>query len=66
MHVTINGETHTLEDGMTVAELIRQRGAEPRRVAVEINKELVTRADYENTRINEGDQIEIVSFVGGG
>jgi thiamine biosynthesis protein ThiS len=66
MHVTINGESHTLDEGMTVAELIRQRGTEPRRVAVEVNKELVRRVNFDQTRINEGDQIEIVSFVGGG
>ena len=66
MQVTLNGKAETIDDGLTVADLLRNRQAEPRRVAVEMNRELVVRADYETATISEGDQIEIVSFVGGG
>ncbi len=66
MRVSINGNEETITDGLTLIDLLRQRGTDPRRVAVEVNKELVVRAEYAATRINEGDRIEIVTFVGGG
>jgi sulfur carrier protein len=66
MQVIINGEEQTISPGMTLSDLLAARKAEPRRVAIEVNKELVFRADYEKTTINEGDRIEIVTFVGGG
>ena len=66
MHVVINGIDETLPDGLSLADLLRQRGTDLRRVAIEVNKELVVRAEYDKTRIKEGDRIEIVTFVGGG
>ncbi len=66
MRVTINGDEATLESGQTLTDLLAARGTEPRRVAIEVNAELVLRADYDKTVINEGDRIEIVTFVGGG
>lgn len=66
MQVTINGKTETVEAGLTVTKLLQLRHAEPRRVAVEINADLVVRAEYDKTPVREGDQIEIVTFVGGG
>jgi sulfur carrier protein len=66
MHVSINGIHEAVADGLTLADLLQQRGTDPRRVAIEVNKELVVRAEYGTTRINEGDRIEIVTFVGGG
>jgi sulfur carrier protein len=66
MRVTINGDEQALESGLTLSDLVAARGAEPRRVAIEVNAELVLRADYGNTEIHEGDRIEIVTFVGGG
>jgi sulfur carrier protein len=66
MQVTINGKPETIEAGLTVATLLQRRHATPQRVAVEINADLVVRADYDKTPIREGDQIEIVTFVGGG
>jgi len=66
MHVTINGIDEAVTDGLTLADLLKQRGTDPRRVAIEVNKELVVRAEHGTTRISEGDRIEIVTFVGGG
>lgn len=66
VRVTINGQSERLDDGTTVAALLRELEVEPVRVAVEINTELVTRSTFESTLINEGDRIEIVTFVGGG
>ncbi len=64
--VTINGKGEELSDGLTVGDLLKSLDVEPIRVAVEINKDLVTRSTFDQTVINDGDAIEIVTFVGGG
>ena len=61
----INGEP-TDAAGMTLLEYLIQAGAEPDRVAVELEGEIVSRADYAHTLLEEGQTLEIVSFVGGG
>jgi sulfur carrier protein len=66
MQVVINGEARELADAMTVSRLLAELELTGRRVAVEINRELVTRSLHETTTINSGDVIEIVSLVGGG
>ena len=67
MQVQINGETRELNhDQIVLAELVRELALVPQRIAVEVNKQIVRRADWEQTSINEGDRIEIVHFVGGG
>ena len=66
MHVTINGEPHELSDGLTIAALITQLGLSERRIAVEVNREIIVRERYAGHTLAAGDQIEIVHFVGGG
>jgi len=66
VHVIINGEAQTLSAGLTVADLISQLGLNQRRIAVELNREIVAREHYGERALREGDQIEIVHFVGGG
>ncbi len=66
MNVIVNDEQHRLEDGTTVGQLISRLALTPRRVAVERNRELVPRATYDRTVLKDGDQIEIVTLVGGG
>ena len=66
MLVTLNGENKNVEDGSTVAELLRVLDLTPVRVAVEINEELVPRRTFAESSIKDGDRIEIVTFVGGG
>lgn len=66
MRVSINSEARTVERGISLARLLEELELPPRRVAVEVNRELVRRADYQATRLQEGDRIEIVTFVGGG
>ena len=64
MTVTVNGEIKT---GCTnVLEQLTQMGFDPKRVAVEKNGEIVPRAQYEATPLEEGDRLEVVRFVGGG
>lgn len=66
MQVTINGEREALEREMSVADLLADRRIESRRVAVEINEDIVPRKTYADTLVRDGDRIEIVTFVGGG
>ena len=66
MQVTVNGAQERLEDGLSVADLLERRALQPIRVAVEINEELVPRKRFDETFVQEGDRIEIVTFVGGG
>ncbi len=66
MHITINGETHTVTETTSVADLLDGLGYDRRKVAVEVNRELVPRTQHPSRRLGEGDAVEIVRFVGGG
>ncbi|MBJ6726568.1 sulfur carrier protein ThiS [Geomesophilobacter sediminis] len=65
MQITVNGETVTTEP-VTVLAYLESIGIDPRRVAVELNRDILPKAEYPATLLAEGDQIEIVQFVGGG
>lgn len=65
MQVTINGSSKEIPDGATVTELVRQLGIEGP-VAVEVNRQIVPRAQHASHALAQGDAIEIVHFVGGG
>jgi sulfur carrier protein len=62
----INGEPQDLPGGLTVAGLLRHLGVRQSRVAVERNGAVVKRAQHETEPVQDGDVIEVVSFVGGG
>lgn len=66
MRVTLNGESREIPAGATVADLLSEIGTAPERVAVEVNLDVVPRKAYAETRIRDGDSIEVVTFVGGG
>lgn len=66
MRITVNGETHDVEDGLTVAAIVQRLGFGGGPVAVERNGEIVRRKDHPTSPIAEGDVLEIVHFVGGG
>ena len=66
MKVAINGETKELPDGISLNEMIEMLSLPPRMMAIEINQQVIRKQDWEGTRIDEGDKIEIVHFVGGG
>ena len=66
LKIRLNGEAHELAAPLTVTALLTELGIDPRRVAVEHNQIVVKRAAYEQTLINEGDEVEVVNFVGGG
>lgn len=66
MHIVLNGDSVETKDGATVATLLQQLGISGDRVAVELNIDIVPKADYEKQLLADGDRIEIVHFVGGG
>ena len=65
MSVIINGEEVDAA-GKALSDYLRDGGYDVRRVAVELNGEIVLKTKYESTRLQDGDKVEIVSFVGGG
>ena len=66
MRITLNGDPFTIADALTIHDLLAELGIDPRRVAVERNFVVIKRDQYGRTALGEGDQIEIVNFVGGG
>jgi sulfur carrier protein len=64
--IVVNGEPRATRDGQSVAELLRELGLDSRQVAVERNREIVPRAEHGQTVLADGDELEIVTFVGGG
>ncbi len=66
MHVIINGEGRDIPEGLTVKTLLEHLDLAKGPVAVEINREIVPRANHASQAVSQGDAIEIVHFVGGG
>ncbi|EKV32080.1 Thiazole biosynthesis protein ThiG [Caenispirillum salinarum AK4] len=66
MQVTINGEPRPLNEPTTVEALLRSLEIDPRKVAVERNREIVPKSSFDTTPVGDGDQLEIVHFIGGG
>jgi sulfur carrier protein len=66
LRIRINGETRDVADHLTLSELIAHLQLAPERLAVELNREVVRRANWPHTTLTEGDRVEIVHFVGGG
>ena len=63
--VKVNGEEVNIE-GKTIAEFILTTEYDPKRIAVERNGDIVPKAQYSETVLEDGDNLEVVSFVGGG
>jgi sulfur carrier protein len=67
MNVRINGKEEAISEGsVTIERLVQKRGLFPERVVVEVNLEVVPREKWSTVSLRDEDQIEIVSFVGGG
>lgn len=64
--ITLNGEARTLPRPRSLAGLIASLGLDPRMVVAERNRAIVRREALEQTDVEDGDQIELVHFVGGG
>jgi thiamine biosynthesis protein ThiS len=64
--LTLNGESRNIAAGLSVADLVREIGLDPKKVAVERNLEIVPRSTLAHVMLADGDSLEIVHFVGGG
>jgi thiamine biosynthesis protein ThiS len=66
LQVRVNGEHRRVNEGISISELVSELGFDPVRVAVERNLEVVPRSTLGDARVRDGDDFEIVRFVGGG
>lgn len=66
MKLKVNGITKTFQSPITIGELVESEGFLAKRIAIELNGEIKSYRTCETTILSDGDQIEIVSFVGGG
>ncbi len=67
VQVQINGEPREFSDTtLRLSELVERLSLAPQRIAVEVNRQIVRRLDWEQTEVHDGDRVEIVHFVGGG
>ena len=64
--IMVNGEPRQVGAGTTVADLVAALGLQPQQVAVERNKEIVRRPDHVGTLLEDEDELEVVTFFGGG
>jgi thiamine biosynthesis protein ThiS len=64
--VTLNGDRTEVEDGASVAELLRNLGVTAQRVVVEHNRRILRTEDFAGAHVAAGDELEVVHFVGGG
>ena len=66
MQITLNGQSHEVAETTTVSELLVQLGVQTRHVAVEVNLEIMPQPEHPSYVLQEGDQLEVVTLVGGG
>ena len=66
MKVFINGDAKEIPGEINLSELLKRFSLPQERIAVELNKEVVRKKDWETVKINDADKIEIIHFVGGG
>ena len=65
-HVTVNGSKREIADQTTIAQLLEELELKQQRVAVEVNMEIVPFQDHGQYVLNDGDELEVVTLVGGG
>ena len=66
MEITVNGKARQVPDNSTAAELVEAMGLAGRRIAMEVNQEIVPRSEYAQFHLNPGDRVEVVHAIGGG
>ncbi len=64
--ITVNGRSVSIPASISVAELLLTVDVPPNYLAVEVNADVVPREDYATTVVNDGDEVEVVTLVGGG
>ena len=66
MTIILNGEPQQLPASTNLVDLLRKNGLEQKKIAVEINERIVPRSQYESTRLQAGDRLEVIQAIGGG
>lgn len=66
MTISVNGQPQEVAANLTVATLLQQLDLQPDRVAVEVNLKILDRSSFNTWNLQEGDHVEILSFIGGG
>ncbi len=66
MKITVNGEARTVSAPLTVAILLQELGVADKRVAVEVNREIVPKSRHGEFQVQESDRVEVVFAIGGG
>jgi thiamine biosynthesis protein ThiS len=66
MNIIVNGESRSLESDANLGQLLAMLGLDGKRIAVEVNRDIVPRSDYDSFKLSENDTIEIVNAIGGG
>ena len=66
MNITLNGEVKSVEEKCTISNLIEQLGFTEKRLAVEVNLDIIPRSEHTNHLLQENDKVEIVHAIGGG
>lgn len=64
--ITVNGKQIQLASEMSVADYLEQNNYQIKRIAVELNEEILPKYRYSDTMLKDGDRLEVVTFVGGG
>lgn len=66
MQILINGETRTIDTEINLRQLLEKLELPNERIAIELNKNVIRKKDWEIIKVSDADQIEIIHFVGGG
>ena len=66
MHITVNGDSRALINALTISDFLKDLGVDSRKVAVELNLEIVPKSTFGTVMVRDGDRLEIVHFIGGG
>ena len=66
MNIIVNGESQSLEPDASLGQLLVMLGLDGKRIAVEVNRDIVPRSDYDSFKLSDNDTIEIVNAIGGG
>ena len=66
MNIMLNNEDSEVRDGITIAQLLKDREIENKYIAVEVNEIIIPKSDYLKYEIKNGDKVEIITAIGGG
>jgi len=66
MNITLNGKSHTVENQCTIEQLIEQLDLAGKRVAVEVNLDIIPRSEHAQHQLQDDDKVEVVHAIGGG